>query len=110
MLPLDPPQAILAGLLGAFLFYAFLMKYTTGTLWPRGRVDCNTWWRWSWSLITAFMAFTTIALYLAPSRLDFEPCRSTPDPWGAWRIVYDIIAVAFIAFAVIALLAKNRGC
>ena len=111
---LDPPLAILAGLFAALLVYVFMAKYTTGMLWPRGRIDCNTWWRWSLSLVAAFAAYAAFAPLLGPSKADIEPCKTlweqVPDPWGPWLLVHAAVTVAFLAFIAIAVLAKDRGC
>lgn len=111
--PLDPPLAIASGLALSILLYAVLARYTVGTLWPRGRLDCNTWWRWGLSLAIAVAAYVSTVGLLGPTKADVEPCKTiwelTPDPWGPWRLAHTVVVLVLAASMIIAVSMKRGG-
>lgn len=91
-LVLDPPLAILAGLVASCVVYLVVAKAWAGMLWPRGRVAFQKYWRWVASLIMGWLAFYYTTVLLMPDKMDVEPCKSvwkqTPNPAGAWFYVF----------------------
>lgn len=103
MLPLDPPLAILVGLLAGFLVFYAAARSCAGVVWPRGRVPFYAYWRWLMSLAMGWLTFYYTTVLLMPSRADVEPCKTvweqTPDPAGAW--FYAFVGVALLLLGLI---------
>ncbi len=106
---MEPGLAILIagvlGILGSILF----PRLGVGFVLPRGRVSVDSYYRWVAGLLAGYVLFLYLLNALMPSRLEVEPCRSMPDPLGAWIYVYTgVIALWGIVLVVLALRVRDR--